>query len=145
MFSSHLLRCLPALLLVHVTLAADASNEPAGSRPFVERLRPDDYYAVEKLFPEKFSETNELVVLRTTAASPSSVLAIRNASPGSNYTLTIQMASEGTPGGWLKIDETLDAALGRQVLRAFALKLHRRVVLSKFKRNISKTGTDLWL
>ncbi|HTO05369.1 MAG TPA: hypothetical protein VL069_16795 [Opitutus sp.] len=114
-------------------------------RPFIERVRPDDFFAAEKLFDEPFSRTHELVVLRMAAGKPVSVLAMKAVPGGEGYTLTIQMASDSAPDGWLKISEELDATLGQQVLRAFELKLHRQVALSTFKRNVSKTDTDLWV
>ena len=135
-----------ALLLVSfATLRASAADAPPENRPFIERVRPDDYFAAEKLFNESFSRTHELVVLRTAAGEPVSVLAIKSAPGGEGYTLTIQIASDSAPDGWLKIREELDAILGQQVLRAFELKLHRQVSISAFKRRVSKTDTDLWV
>jgi hypothetical protein len=55
------------------------------------------------------------------------------------------MASASAPGGWIKINDELDATLGRQVLRAVELMLHRQVALSTAKRIPSETDTDLWL
>jgi hypothetical protein len=124
--------------------SAESSNVE-GKLPFVERVRPDDYFDVEKVFPEPFSQTNDLVVLRTAAAKPVSVLAIRSRPATEEYTLTVHIASEEAPDGWLKISEPLDAALAQQVLRAFELKLHRQVALSNFKRTLSKTDTDIWI
>ena len=138
-----------ATVLLFVVACAPASAAPkrveGANRPFVERVRPDDYFGAEKLFDESFSRTHELVVLRTTAAKPVSVLAVKRAVSGDGYTLTMHLASDTTPGGWLKISEELDTDIGRQVLRAFELKLHRQVALSNFKRTPSKTDTDLWL
>ena len=111
----------------------------------MERVRPDDYFDVEKVFPEPFSQTHDLVVLRTAAAKPVSVLAIRPRPATEEYTLTVHIASDEAPDGWLKISEPLDASLGQQVLRAFELKLHRQVALSNFKRTMSKTDTDIWI
>lgn len=116
-----------------------------GNRSFVERVRPENYFAAEKLFPEPFSQSNELVVLRTKAAKPVSVLAIRRAETGDGYVLTQQFASAEAADGWLKIDEELDPAIAHQVLRAVEIRLHRQVTLSKFRRNVSKTDSDLWL
>lgn len=121
-------------------MAADAN------RSFVERVRPDDFYSVETLFPEPLSPTHELVVLRTTAGKPISVLAV---APGSDnnktYTVTLQLASSEAEGGWLKISDELDTTVARQFLRAVELKLHHQVTLSKFKEKPSKTDTDLWI
>lgn len=125
--------------------AFTADSSTSGNRPFIERVRPEDYFAAEKLFDVTFSNTHELVVLRTEAGKPVSVLAIKAAPGGEGYTLTIQIASDEAPDGWLKISEEIDATLGQQVLRAFELKLHRQVALSAFKRNVSKTDTDLWV
>jgi hypothetical protein len=135
---SHLL----VLLCLATVASAAASN---ANRPFIERVRPVDYHDAEKLFPEQYSSTNELVVLRTAAAKPVSALALKRTPAGEDYTLTIQIASAEAPDGWLKIEENLDASLGQQVLRAFELKLHRQVALSNFKRRVSETDTDLWL
>lgn len=115
------------------------------SRSFVERVRPENFFAAEKLFPETFSQTNELVILRTKAAKPVSVLAIRHAETGEGFVLSEQFASTEAADGWLKITEELDAATARQVLRAVEIRLHRQVTLSKFRRNVSKTDSDLWL
>jgi hypothetical protein len=115
------------------------------SRSFVERVRPENFFAAEKLFPETFSQTNELVILRTKAAKPVSVLAIRHAETGEGFVLSEQFASTEAADGWLKINEELDAAIARQVLRAVEIRLHRQVTLSKFRRNVSKTDSDLWL
>jgi hypothetical protein len=125
--------------------AAAGHSAEAGKGPFIERVQPADYYTVEKLFPEPYSQTHELVVLRTTAATPASVLAIKRAPGDGGYTLTVHFASSDAPGGWLKINEELDAGTGQQVLRAFELKLHRQVALSAFKRLVSKTDTDIWV
>jgi hypothetical protein len=125
-------------------VAADA--RPATSnKPFIERVRPDDYFDVEKVFPEPFSSTCELVVLRTAASKPVSALAIKRPPASEDYSLTVHIASRDAPEGWLKISEPLDATLGQQVLRAFELKLHRQVALSNFKRTMSKTDSDLWI
>jgi len=133
--------CLIALpLLFFPVHAAEGS-----SRSFVERVRPENYLAVEKLFPETFSQSYELVILRTKAAKPVSVLAIRRADDGDGYLLTLSYASTEVADGWLRINETLDAAFARQVLRAVTLTLHRQVTLSKFKHTVSKTDSDLWL
>jgi len=119
--------------------AADAS------RSFVERVRPDDFYSVETLFPEPLSPNHELVVLRTTAGKPVSVLAIAPAGDGNTFTVLWQLASTEAEGGWLKISDELDATVARQFLRAVELKLHHQVTLSKFKERPSKTDTDLWV
>lgn len=135
-----------ASLLALLCFAAVASAADSNAnRPFIERVRPVDYHDVEKLFPEQYSNTNELVVLRTAAAKPVSVLAIKRMPGGDDYALSIQIASASAPSGWLKIEESLDASLGQQVLRAFELKLHRQVALSSFKRRLSETDTDVWL
>lgn len=125
--------------------AATPAATAASSRPFIERVKPDDYHAAEKLFAEPFSRAHELVVLRTTAAKPVSVLALQRNATGDTYTITFHFASAGTPDGWLKISEELDAPLAQQVLRAFELKLHRQVTLSTFQRRVSKTDSDLWV
>lgn len=136
-----LLVSLCALLAV----VESAPHAAAAPPPFIERVRPADYVQAEKAFPQAFSKTSELVILRTTAAKPVSVLAIAHAASGDGYTLTVELASEGAPDGWLKISDELDATLGRQVLRAVELKLHRQVALSDFKRTMSKTDTDVWV
>jgi len=143
--STRILASLFSILVANALIAAEPSSNTGSNRPFVERVRPDDYFDVEKVFEEPFSQTHELVVLRTTATKPSSVLAIKRTPGSDDYTLTIHIASADAPGGWLKISEPLDASLGQQVLRAFELKLHRQVALSNFKRTMSKTDTDLWL
>jgi hypothetical protein len=135
------------LLIIGAFIAASAVVNAAVTppRPFIERVKPDDYYEAERAFPEPFSRTNELVVLRTTAAKPVSVLALRRAETGDGYTLTVQLASSSAPDGWLKITDDLDSTVGQQVLRAVELKLHRQVALSDFKRTMSKTDTDVWV
>ena len=141
-------RIAPAAFLALVTVAFVASvraDAPTGNRPFVERVRPDDYYAAERLFDEPYSRTYELVILRTTAAKPVSVLALKPAPSGDGYTIAVNLASSTAPGGWIKVNEELDDALGRQVLRAVELMLHRQVALSTAKRTVSETDTDLWL
>ena len=147
MNSPKLFRIIAALLMVVAASKLVAAETPSSntSRPFIERVRPDDYFAVEKVFPEPYSTTHELVVLRTAASQPSSVLAIKRSPGGDEYILTVQIASQDAPDGWLKISEPLDATLGQQILRAFELKLHRQVALSNFKRTMSKTDTDLWV
>jgi hypothetical protein len=146
------MRCSFRLLLVVLafltvdalaTVAKAATTPVAG--PFIERVRPDDYFDVEKGFPEPFSRAHEFVILRTTAAKPVSVFAIEHAATGDGYTMTVELASASAPDGWLKISDDLDAAVGRQVLRAVELKLHRQVSLSDFKRVVSKTDTDIWV
>jgi len=130
------------------SVASAFAASPTGAAttgPFIERVRPDDYFDAEKVFPEPFSQTYELVVLRTTAAKPVSVLGIKAAGTGDGYTLTVELASAGAPDGWLKISDDLDGAVGRQILRAIELKLHRQVSLSDFKRVPSKTDTDIWV
>lgn len=132
-------------LLVAFAFAAVGRAAEPGSAPFIERVQPADYYGVEKIFQEPFSQTHELVVLRTTAGTPASVLAIKRGFGGEGYALTVHLASSDAPDGWLKINEELDASTGQQVLRAFELKLHRQVALSAFKRLVSKTDTDIWV
>jgi hypothetical protein len=140
-----LFRLAAVLVFLVMSQAGAAESASGGNRPFVERVRPDDYFDVEKFFPEPFSQTHELVVLRTAATKPVSVLAIRRVPATEEYTLSVHIASDDAPDGWLKISEPLDAALGQQVLRAFELKLHRQVALSNFKRTMSKTDTDIWV
>jgi hypothetical protein len=125
--------------------AGVVSAAETGNRSFVERVRPENYFAVEKLFPETFSSANELVILRTKAAKPVSVLTVRQAETRDGYVLVQQFASATAPDGWLKISEDLDRATAQQVLRAVEIRLHRQVTLSKFKRVVSKTDSDLWL
>lgn len=138
-----------AFLLLAFALAATAAVQlpaaAATTRPFIERVKPDDYHAAESLFAEPFSRTHELVVLRTAAAKPVSVLALKRTPDVDTYTLTLHYASADAPDGWLKISEELDASIARQILRAFELKLHRQVTLSNFKRTVSKTDSDLWV
>ncbi|MEO6006063.1 MAG: hypothetical protein ABIZ04_06225 [Opitutus sp.] len=126
-----------------------ASEVPAGAktggRSFIERIRPEDYYGAETLFGDAFSRAHDLVVLRLAAAQPVSVLAIGPATAGDGYTLTVQLVSADAPGGWLKVSESLEAAFARQVLRAVEIQLHHQVTLSKFKRHVSKTDSDLWV
>ena len=133
-------RLLAALLFTSTWASAAEAN-----RSFVERVRPDDFYSVETLFPEPLSPTHELVVLRTTAGKPVSVLAVAPGSDDKTYTVTLQLASSEAEGGWLKISDELDATVARQFLRAVELKLHHQVTLSKFKEKPSKTDTDLWV
>ena len=130
-----------ATLLFTSTLAMAAG----ANRSFVERVRPEDFYSVETLFPEKLSSAHELVVLRTTAGKPVSILAIAAGSDNNPFTVTLQLASSEAEGGWLKISDELDATVARQFLRAVELKLHHQVTLSKFKERPSKTETNLWL
>ena len=130
-----------AILLVAIPCA----EAKTGGRSFIERVRPEDYYAAETLFGDAFSRTHELVVLRLAAAQPVSVLAIGPAAAGEGYTLTVQLVSTNAPGGWLKISEELDAAFARQILRAVEIQLHHQVTLSKFKHHVSKTDSDLWV
>ena len=125
-------------------LAASIAAE-TGSRAFVERVKPEDFYATEMALPEKFSYGHDLVIMRTTAGQAVSVIALQKATAGDGYTLTLHFASTNVADGWLKISEDIEANLGRQVLRAVELKLHRQVMLSKFKRTPSKTDSDLWL
>jgi len=139
------LSAIPRFLLVALLCPLLSVAAESGSRSFIERVRPNDYYDVEKLFPEAFSHTHELVMLRTTAAEPVSVFAIKRNVDREGYTLVLQLASAEVPEGWLKISEDLDVTLGQQVLRAIELKLHRQVTLSKFKRIVSKTDSDLWV
>jgi hypothetical protein len=136
------LRCLLTLLLLAPLLAVAADT---GSRAFIERVRPEDFYDAEKLFPDPFSPSSEFVALRVTAGKPISALAIKRQTDAEGYTLTVQLASPDAPGGWLKIDDELDVTLGQQVLRGIEMKLHRQVTLSQFKRKVSKTDSDLWL
>jgi hypothetical protein len=140
-------RLTATLVLVGSILATNAFSAAAAAsnRPFVERVKPDDYYAAEKVFPEPYSSNYELVVLRATGGQPVSVTAIKKAPAGEDYTLTLHMASASAPDGWLKISEDLDANVAQQILRASELKLHRQVALSNFKRKLSKDDTDLWL
>ncbi len=134
-----------AAFALAVSIATPPAVSAASARPFIERVKPDDYYAAEKLFAAPLSRTNELVVLRTTAAKPVSALALQPNASGDTHTLTFHFASADAPDGWLKISEELDAALAQQILRAFELKLHRQVTLSTFQRTISKTDSDLWV
>jgi hypothetical protein len=133
-------------LLAALLFASTWATAAEANRSFVERVRPDDFYSVETLFPEPLSPTHELVVLRTTAGKPVSVLAV---APGSDkdkaYIVTLQLASSEAAGGWLKISDELDPIVARQFLRAVELKLHHQVTLSKFKERPSKTETDLWV
>jgi len=126
-----------------VLLLVFAACADAATRPFIERIRPEDYRDVEKIFAEPFSREHDLIVLRTTDAKPFSVLTLDRTASG--YTLALQVASNDEPGGWIKISEELDATLAQQVLQAFELKLHRQVGLSNFKRGMSKTGSELWV
>lgn len=139
---------IPSRLLSMVLLLSPFITAPAAvgaSRSFIERVKPDDYFAVEKLFPEQFSHANDFVLLRTAQAKPVSVLAIARAPSGDDYVVTLQLASDKAEDGWLKISEDLDATLAQQVLRAIELKLHHQVTLSRFKRTVSKTDSDYWL
>jgi len=128
-----------ACLCIAVLPAAGSSHS------FVERVRPENYFAAEKLFPETFSQAAELVILRTKAAKPVSALTIRRTESGDGFILSQQFASTETADGWLKINEDLDSTTARQILRAVEIRLHRQVTLSKFKRVVSKTDSDLWL
>lgn len=128
------------LMPLTVSIAAET-----GSRAFVERVKPEDFYATEKALPEKFSYGHDLVIVRTTAGQAVSVVALQKATTSEGYTLTLHFASTSGADGWLKISEDIEDNVGRQVLRAVELKLHRQVMLSKFKRTPSKTDSDLWL
>jgi hypothetical protein len=142
------LRLVPTLFLVAAAssvFAADARKAASPNRPFVERVRPENYYDVEKVFSEPFSQTHDLVVLRTTATKPGSALAIKRAPGDGDYVVTLHFASTDAADGWIKINEELDSTIGQQVLRAVELKLHRQVALSNFKRTMSKVDTDIWV
>lgn len=117
----------------------------AGRSPFIERVKPEDFFDAENEFPEIYSRAYDLVILRTTAAKPVSALAIRHGAENESYTLTLHLASADAPDGWLKIGEELDADVAKQILRAVEFKLHRQVALSDFKRTMSKTDSDLWI
>lgn len=147
-FTSRMRFPFPRLLLfaavLTVTSAPFCFSAPP-VRAFIERVKPVDYFDAEKVFPEPYSHSHELVILRTTAQKPVSVLAIKHAAEGTGYTMTIALASADSPGGWLKLNEDLDETFAKQVLRAMEFKLHRQVSLSDFKRTMSKTDTDIWL
>ena len=145
MFTPALARNL-LMVLLGTCLGASSlrsAEDPNGS--FVERVKPADYYAAERLFPEQFSTKNELSILRTSGGKPVSVIAIAREGEGDGYLLTLHYASATTPGGWIRITEELEASVGQQVLRAAELTLHYQVTLSKFKHLVSKTDSDLWL
>ena len=140
------MRCSLLFCLVSfVTPIASLSAVEAEPTAFVERVKPADYYDAERLFPEQFSTSNELSVLRTSAGKPVSVIAIARGGESDGFTLMLQFASADTPGGWLRITEDLESAVGQQVLRAVELTLHYQVTLSRFKHVVSKTDSDLWI
>ena len=132
------------LLALSLLLAATGSAA-TGTRAFVERVQPENYYAAEKLLPEPFSQSHDVVILRITAGTPVSVFALHPAPNGEDYLLTLQLASTAGTGEWLKITEELESTLGQQVVRAIEFKLHRQVMLAKFRRSPSKTDSDLWV
>lgn len=109
---------------------------------YVERIQPKNYEAAEERFPERFSQSYQLVFLRTDLGKPASAVAIAP-DPAGGY--SVYFGSTTSDGGWANVTTTLDEGPGGQLLRAVEYRLHRNITLSQVHRDVTQREGDLWI
>ncbi len=135
------------LALLAPALAATAAAQQANSA-FVERIQPDDFFAVEAAFPAPIPKNADVAIIATEEGRP--VLAVTLA-PGAEgdyeVTLIYPSADAKAPGASAaaRLVAPLDADTAARIRRALAYRIARNVFVSDVARKAKSYDRAWWI
>jgi hypothetical protein len=122
---------------------------PATARqPFIERIEPADYLAVEALMPEQPSLKSELVIVRTEDGKPQSAVAISRG-PNAEY-FVVHLFDLDVPSITQAVKKPqrtrtqIPFAVAKSVKEIFDRKLHRFVMVASEPVRVADHAETAW-
>jgi len=142
-----------ALLFLFLALAGPCAAQdvlvaPGTPLPFVERIQPPDFSAVEATLPEPLGKTADVVIICTEDGRPAFALTVGK-NPETEFEVVLilfwpENAAEAT-GRPPRQVAPLDAKSAERLQRALAIKLARNVFLSSAMRKAGDYRTAWWI